>query len=306
MTIVFTGENAYARDAAATSYIRQFIAAHGDVAVDRFDGIELEPADLISTVSSLPFLSDRRMVVVRGFGENKALLERVEDIVSAVTDSTDCILIEQTLDGRSKAYKYLQKHTDMRVFHAVHDQDLLAWVQASFAEAGTQVSRQAAQYLVDRVGPNQQLLASEIEKVMLYTHTPTPDSIADIVDYMPQGSVFAMLDSVFAGNITAGLALYDEQRAQGQEPQKILGMIAWQLHVLALVKTAGTMPPSEIASVTKLNPYVIRKNQSVVRSLSLARIKAMVTDALATDLSLKRSSVSADDALKTLILSFAT
>lgn len=304
MTVIFTGENAFTRDTAARDYIRQFVAAYSDMAIDRFDGSDLEFVDLVSAVSALPFLTDRRMVVVRGLGENKALLERIEDIVAAVADTTDLVLIEHSLDGRSKAYKYLQKNTDFRVFHAAHDQDLLAWVQSMLASRGATVPRQVAQYLVDRVGPNQQLLASEIEKVMLYTDKPTTESIAEIVDYMPQGSVFAMLDSIFAGNISRALDLYDEQRAQGQEPQKILGMIAWQLHVLALVKVAGSMPPTDIASVTKLNPYVIRKSQSVVRPLTLARIKTMVADALDTDLLLKRSSVSADDALKTLLVSF--
>lgn len=305
MTIVFVGDNAYARERAVREYVTQFVERHGDMAIDRFDGAEIAPPELASIVSALPFLTDRRMVIVRGYAENKALLEAVELVVSAVADTTDLVLVETSIDGRSKAYKFLQKNTDFRVFHTTADHELGAWIVQHFAQYGAVVSMAVAQHLLDRVGPSQQLLSREIEKVCLYSTSPTIAEIDEIVEYMPTGSVFAMLDTVFAGKTTESLRLYEEQRAQGMDPYALLGMLVWQLHALAVVKVAGQLPPAEIAATSKLSPYVIRKNQAVVRGLTLVKLKSMIHDTLELDRILKTISVDPDDALKTLIVSFA-
>jgi DNA polymerase III delta subunit len=89
------------------------------------------------------------------------------------------------------------------------------------------------------------------------------------------------------------------------EPQAILAMIAWQLHVLALIKTAGDRSVDVIAKEAKLNPFVVRKSQGIAQRLSLSELKDLVRRTLTLDIRLKRQAIDADDALQQLLLSMA-
>ena len=83
-------------------------------------------------------------------------------------------------------------------------------------------------------------------------------------------------------------------------------MLAWQLHVLAVVKAADKLPAERIAVAAKLNPFVIRKSQGLVRTQSLAHIKQLIADLLELDMRLKRTSIDADEALQLYLLKLAS
>jgi DNA polymerase III delta subunit len=86
---------------------------------------------------------------------------------------------------------------------------------------------------------------------------------------------------------------------------QIIAMLAWQLHVLAAVKTAGTRTADAIAKETRINPFVVRKSQGVARSLTLAQLRSRIADLLRIDLQSKSTSIDADEALQHYLLTLA-
>ena len=104
-----------------------------------------------------------------------------------------------------------------------------------------------ARYLVERVGTNQQLLANEIEKLALYDKDISKESIDLLTEETPQSTIFELLEAAFAGNHRKVQTLYAEQRAMKVEPPQIIALLAWQLHILAIIKTAGDRTPETIA-----------------------------------------------------------
>lgn len=195
--------------------------------------------------------------------------------------------------------------TDCREFAHLDVQELSTWaVEYATSQQGV-LTRQDAQYLVERVGTNQQLVGQEIDKLLLYNPEITKSSIDALTEYTPQSSIFAMLEAAFGGDIKNALKLYEEQRAQGMEPQAILGMIAWQLHILVLVKTGQDKDPAEIASAAKLNPFVVRKSLAVTRRMSFADLSDLLELATNTDYKLKTSKMNANAAVSALLLACA-
>jgi DNA polymerase-3 subunit delta len=78
--------------------------------------------------------------------------------------------------------------------------------------------------------------------------------------------------------------------------------VAWQLHVLAVIKTAGERTVDEIAREAKLNPFVIRKSISTARQITLSDLKKRIREALALDIRLKSEVIDADEALQLFLL----
>jgi DNA polymerase III delta subunit len=82
-------------------------------------------------------------------------------------------------------------------------------------------------------------------------------------------------------------------------------MLAWQLHVLALIKTAKDITPDEIARDAKISPYVVRKSAGIARNLTLAQTKRLIGDLLTIDQRLKSESLNADDVLLNYLMTIS-
>jgi DNA polymerase III delta subunit len=302
MIVTLTGANDFLRKAELKKLVSDFVAEHTDLSLERYSGDESDPARMRESVASLPFLTARKLVILDEPGKQKAFAEHIGEILKEAADSTDVIILEPKLDKRLTYYKTLKKETDFRDFAELDGNGLMRWAAEYAKEQGGSLGSSDARVLVDRVGLNQQSLRQELDKLLAYDAKISKESIELLTEPLPQSTVFELLDAAFAGNTKRALALYREQRALKVEPQAILAMLAWQLHILALVKSAGTRSAEDIAREGRLNPYVVRKSQGLTRHLSLDRLKEMIRQLLDLDIKLKTVSIDADEALQLYLL----
>lgn len=302
MIVTLTGTNDFLRKAELKKLVSDFIAEHTDMAVERYDGDEADPARMRESVASLPFLTERKLVVLYEPGKQKAFAENIGDVLKEAADSTDVVIIEPKLDKRLSYYKTLKKETDFREFTDLDASGLARWAGDYVKTEGGELNASDARVLIDRVGPNQQQLRQELDKLLAYDSKVTKASIELLTEPLPQSTVFELLDAAFAGNTKRALELYREQRALKVEPQAIMAMLAWQLHTLALVKSAGARSVDDIAREARMNPFVVRKSQGLTRHLSLERLKELIQQLLALDIRLKSASIDADEALQLYLL----
>lgn len=302
MIVTLTGPNDFLRKAELKKLVGDFVAEHTDMAVERLDGEEYDAARMRESVSALPFLTSRKLVVLYEPGKQKAFAENIEAILQGAAETTDLIIVEPKLDKRLAYYKTLKKATDFREFGDLDAAGLARWAEDYVKTLGASLSAGDARLLIDRVGPNQQLLRQELDKLAAYDPKITKATVELLTEPTPQSTVFELLDAAFAGNTKRAMALYREQRALKVEPQAIIAMLAWQLHVLALVKTAAKKSVDDIASGARLNPFVVRKSQGLAHGLSLERLKTMIQELLDLDLTLKTVTLDADEALQLYLL----
>jgi DNA polymerase-3 subunit delta len=305
MIVTLTGGNDFARTSELKRLVSEFIAQYSDMAVERLDGEETDAGSLRQSVTSLPFLTERKLVILYQPGKQKVFAEQLADVLKDVAEITDVIIVEPKLDKRLAYYKTLKKVTDFREYADLDANGLARWAADYVKQQGGSLSATDARLLIDRVGPNQQLLAAELGKLLAYDPHITSTAIELLVEKLPQSTVFELLDAAFAGKTARTFELYHEQRALKVEPQAIIAMLAWQLHVLALIKTAGRRTADDIAREARLNPYVVRKSQGLARGLSLDSLKQLVARLLDLDLRLKTMAVDADEALQYYLLQVA-
>ncbi|MDQ3123090.1 MAG: DNA polymerase III subunit delta, partial [bacterium] len=256
----------------------------------------------LESVSSLPFLAKRRMIILSNPSANKSFVERIDQLLEAVADTTDLIIIERKFDRRLILYKTLKKFTDFREFNELDERSLANWLVREAKIQGGELNISDANYLVQLAGLNQLGLSHELDKLLSFDPHITRKAIEQLVEPLPQSSVFDLLDAAFAGNKQKTLALYQDQRKQQVEPQAIMGMLAWQVHVLAVVKFSEKDGPEAITKAAKLNPYVVRKTMNVTRNLTRDQVKELVSRALELDVRLKSETIDADDAVQHFLL----
>lgn len=302
MITTASGVNSFALQQELQRLVSSFVNEHGDMALEKLDGEEVELNRLSESLESIPFLSAKKMVVLRRPSANKLFVEKAEAMLTNVPETTDVIIVEPKLDKRSSYYKFLQKNTDYKEFNELDEFGLSKWLVEQAKASSGSLSQNDAKYLVERVGLNQQFLSNELEKLLSYDTSITRQTIDLLTEPTPQSTIFELLDAAFAGNTKKALHIYQEQRALKVEPIQIIAMLAWQLHVLAIVKTAGQRDANEIAQEAKLNPFVVRKTQNIARNISLSETKQLISNVLELDIRLKSESIDADDALKNLLI----
>jgi DNA polymerase-3 subunit delta len=300
------GENAYALQAELQKITAAFLAGHDEFGLEKLDGEEVEFGRISEALTSLPFLADRKLIVLRRPSANKEFIDKAEELLAGVPETTDVVIVEPKLDKRLAYYKLLKKATDFREFKELDPGGLARWLVQEAAAKGGKIGPGDANYLVQRVGAKQQLLANELEKLLLHEAQISRHGIDLLTDATPQSTIFELLEASFAGNAKRTMQIYKEQRALKVEPPQIVAMLAWQLHVLALIKAAKDRSADQIAGEAKLSPYVVKKSQGIARKLTLPELKTLISDLLDIDVRSKKVGLDADEALQNYLLKLAS
>lgn len=305
MITTLSGGNALLLQAAYIKQRTDFVNIYGDLSLERYDAGDTPYPRLREAVQAMPFLVDKRLVVIDSPTSNKELAEHIAEFLDGVQDSTDVIFIESKFDKRSVLYKTLHKKTEFQDFADLNEAQLVGWLTDYAKEQGGTLSPANARLLVLRLGVDQMLLKNELDKLLSFDKEVNKESIELLTTASAQSTTFDLLDAALAGKTRRALELYLDQRRQRVEPQAILALLGWQLHVLATVKAGGDRSSDQVAKDARLNPYVVRKSAALARRLSMTTIKELVSATYNLDRRLKRESIDADEAMQNLLTSIA-
>lgn len=303
--VTITGNNDFARTSELRALVDAFVAAHGDLALERLDGEEAEFSRIQEALTSVPFLANKKMVLLNRPSGNSEFVAAAERLLADLPDTTELILVEPKFDKRSSLYKLLKKQTDFREYMHLDTARLAPWLVDRAKAHGATLSVGDARYLIDRVGQSQQLLAGEIDKLALYNAAISRETIDLLTERAPQSTIFELVEAAFAGQHKRALALYDEQRQLKVEPQQIIAMFAWQLHVLALVCAGEGRSADAIASSAKLNSFSVSKTQRLAAQRTLSEVKGLIENLASLDKRSKQEPLDLDEALRVYILQLA-
>jgi len=200
MVVSLTGSNSFLLQQGLRRIIDEFVKEYGDIGLEKVDGEEVEYQKITESLQTLPFLSAKRLVVLRNPSAHKAFSEKFEELLKTVPENADIILVEPKVDKRTSYFKQLKKLTDFKEFNELDEMALQKWAVNFVKETGGEISSMDAAYLINLIGSNQQLLASELEKLLNYQPKIDRNSIDELVEPMPQSTVFELMDTALSGN----------------------------------------------------------------------------------------------------------
>lgn len=296
-----TGANRFLIDQELQNRISSFTAANGDMGVERIDAEGLEADDVLARLGAQSLFAQKKITVIRNLSKNRELAEQFSSVLDQPPQDTEIVLLEPKIDGRGKLYKTLKTKTDFKEFSELKPPLLTDWVIKAVQERGGSINRQVAEHLVNKAGPNQQLLSSEIDKLLLYSKDITKETIDLLVVPNILSTTFDLANAVFSHQRERALKLYQDQCALKIEPVVIIGSLAWQLHLLALVKSTDKSA-DQIARDVGMSPWTISKTRQLAAGISSSEIKRAIALLLAIDTKSKSESLNIDDALKLYIL----
>ncbi len=237
----------------------------GPGGLETFDARASEPAEVVTALSSLTFDPGVRYLLVDDAGAWKA--GELGPLDAALADlPPDTVLV---LIVRGKPLKALRDAAekaggDVRDCAAPKTWELPKWAIERSRELGLQLDGEAAKELVSRVGPSQQRLSRELEKLTIALH-PSAHAGAEDVERLTAGDnapqVYDLADALVAGDLRATLGLAEELESHGERAGRLVFPVVRRLREVhrAVALLESGMPEQKVAGSLGGPPWLAKK-----------------------------------------------
>lgn len=291
-----TGENTYQVALAKRHIIEDFLKKHGQHSVEMVEGEEFNPQNFSGLLQGASLFAASRLVVIKDLSKNKPAWDELTNWLDKIPDETDLLLVDSQPDKRTKTFKSLKVVEGYKEFGLLSEEELIRWMQKFASQIGGRLDRAQAKMLIVKIGFDQWQLSSEIEKLVAFKSDISSDTIELLTDSSAEGSAFELLDASLGGDAKKMVYLVGQLKTQ-EDPYKLFGLLAAQVHSLAVAAAAGSKPADEIARDAGLHPFVVRKTQILAKRLGLKKVREIATQLAKCDDQLKSTAVDPWDLL---------
>ena len=292
--------------------------------ITRIDGGSLSIEGLIAATNAMPFLSERRLVILSNFlgrMNSPSMRDKFTTFLEQVPQTTAlALVINHPLvpkkDKRRGIRHWLQKWAakqEIPVFerelNLLQGDELAIWIQNKALELGGSFSRQAAYVLAEYVQEDPRTASQEIKKLLAYVnyHRPVePDDVQLLTPVTYEGDVFEMVDAIGMQDGPLALRML-HQLLEVDDPLRLFGMIVRQFRLLLLTRELldSGNHETEIARKLKTYSFVVRKLIGQVQKFSIDDLEEIYQELLDVDEAIKTGKMPSEVALDTLITSLS-
>jgi len=209
---------------------------------------EYTPELLSDAIDSVPFLTERTMVELRGIDLNRIKDSNAEALLKAIKDIPEycSVVFVQTAgfepDKRLKLLKYITTNGKELHFTAQSGDALINWIVRRFSAEGKRIELEAAQRLIAVSGELMNRLIPEIAKVAAYSKGDrvTVADVDAVAHHIPEAVIFDMTDRLAEGRNDAAFELLSELLAdKDNEPIMMLAVLGIQMRKLYASRLAA-------------------------------------------------------------------
>lgn len=310
---IFHGED----EAGIRAAVNELQATLGDASTydmntTRLEGSGISLDALANATQAMPFLSERRLVIVTGAAKQFSAAgarQQFTQILENLPETTTVVLVEiPALEtGKSWLTKWAKTAgVNVRIFAPTEEGPMQIWLRERAKQLGGELQLKAAQDLTKLVNSDKTAAENELQKLLAYVNWQRPVEAADVAAlcsaYGEQGDFFALIDSLTSGQ--AGKAM---QKLQAIMPERdpILLYFSLVSHFRLLVQVqelvAGGLADAQIAGALNIHPFRAQKMAGQTRRFSRESLKAIYAHLLFLDEKVKTGEMEPELAMETFV-----
>lgn len=193
--------------------------------VDVFDGRQATGDEVVAAANTLPFVSPRRLVLVRNVDQMPASEHPpLVEYVASPASTTCLVLVGGGLAKNTRLYKALEAAGAVSEYGSPKRRELAQWAAKQVAEKGKRIRRDAADALVSAVGGDLRRIDAEAEKLVAYVGTRDVIELADVEAAVTTAvpPVWSFLDALAARDATGAVTTARTLVVSGESPLSLL------------------------------------------------------------------------------------
>ncbi len=306
-------------------------------------GLDSE-SEIRSACLAIPFLTDRRLVIVMGYEEGirkidsdvgrdsiskkrkEGRIQEALEFLGSIPQTTALLLVIEdewirergtwswkTLPPKHWLLNWVEDNKALTYYHVFalpRGRDMTSWIISQAKKMGGQISPSAAQALANAIGNDTQMAHNELDKLFTYVNKQRAVEVSDVEALTApiiKESIFELADAVGQRDCRRALDALHELLTESTS-EELIGMVIRQFRLLIIIKEAlGTaMSLTEMTVLIKLPAGIVEKYINQAKGFSLTELTGVYQHLLALDLSNKTGQMQPNLALETFIVSLAS
>jgi DNA polymerase-3 subunit delta len=306
--LLLYGREEYLIQWAVHNLVKKFInEACSDMDFSRLDGTTVTFEQIRNDCETLPFLSQRRVVLVSGFkliegGKTKGMDEEGEkllaDYIRSIPENCMLIFTAESTDKRKKIYKSIAQSGGVYEFGELDEKSLKSYIEKRFKEAGKTARPSVIAELIAASGYYDKEtdytlynLENDIKKAVAYNESAEigMEAVENTVSGNMDTNVFAMIDALGRDRKEEAYQLLHNLLVSGEQVYKLLGLLCSHFEIILSVKEMKEEGKSfaEMKETLGIHEFRIKKAASFAEKYSLGNLRKILQKTYDIDKSIK-------------------
>lgn len=273
--------------------LKEAVAGDDTMNYNYFEGKGLDVNELISLSDTMPFFSDKRLIIIEDSGFFKTSSEALADYLPMIPDTTCIVFVEDAVDKRNRLFKKVKELGHAAEMKRQDSAQLARWAGTILAQNGRKITGSTMNLFLERTGDDMENIRMELEKLISYTmgsDVVTTEDVEAVTTVQVTNKIFDMVNAIVTRKTRLAMDLYEDLLTLKEPPMRILLPVARQFNQLLLVKemTAKGTDRGTIASKLKIPPFVAGKVSAQAGAFTREQILSYV-----------KGCVEAEEAVKT-------
>lgn len=246
-----------------------------------YEGKGIPVPEVIDLAETMPFFSERRLIVIEDSGLFKSAAPELADYLGSMPLSTCFLFVEQEVDKRGKLYKAVKSKGRIVELSRQDERTLMRWLAGMVKQEGKQIQESVLRHILSKVGTDMENLEKEMEKLFCYTldqEMITASDVDAVCTTQISNHIFEMVDAVAKQDKKKALDYYYDLLALKEPPMRILYLLTRQfkllLEVQELVKKG--MGRKQVAERAGVHPFAAGKYMEQCRNFRKAELRAIM------------------------------
>jgi len=269
------------------------------------DGPKINPSDFETNLLSLPFLSEKRLIIIKGLltndkekeSENMSKLRtRIAKAIEKTPDFCTVIFYDEgQADKRTTLYKTINKIGKVDEAEEANAITINKWTREFLEREKIKISPVNTTYLSQQCGFNMWKIQSELKKLSVFSNGSeiSKEIIDDMVKPSISTTIFKLTDFISAKDKISALKTLKTLVDSGEEIRKIFFMLVRHFRILIQVYDliSKNNRPKEIAEKMKEHPFTIQKTSLQSKNFKFQNLKEIYNELFKIEISSKSNEI---------------
>ena len=236
-----------------------------EISVTKYD-LSIDSLKIIlDDAMTISLFEENKLIVVNNSnifnrGKNDDNIDLLVQYLSNPNPSAVIIFINPnaTIDSTKKISKLIKDKGVIKEFNNASPNELIKEICS-----GYKIDRECINLLIDRVGNNISIIENELKKLMLYKiddKVITKDDIINLTSVNIDTDIFKFIDYIIQKEKDMAMKIYQEMIKQGEEPIKIIALLASKFRLMYQVSelTRTGCSQQDISSTLGVHIYPVK------------------------------------------------
>lgn len=194
---------------------------------------ELDIKVVLDTLNTLPFLSEKRVILIRDVDE---LNQFQKELLISYLESPQrfsCLILDSKVSKIQNGFLLeVSKHSKVIYCRSLRDEELDSWIFKRARSFGKRLTTEAISVIKDNLSSNLMVISRLLENLNLYTGSRQQITKEDVERLAGRGvgnTTFELVDAIGSKDKSLAFQILSNLLKERKKETEILGFIAWHL-----------------------------------------------------------------------------